>query len=395
MKPGSLFSRKLGLALFAAALVIGFAFVVARSGPLAPTQVTTVRVASGTVSPALFGIGTVEARRSYFIGPTAAGRVKAIHVDIGESVQAGQLLAEIEPVDLDERLRSSEAAQARAASAVVSAEAQRSDVLARLKVAELNAQRYRELGGKHFVSASAVESRQQELASAQAAVDASNANLQGARQEVMRLKAEQEGLRQQRNNLRLLAPHDGVVISRDAEAGSTVIAGQAVVKVARTDEKEVLIALPENRVGELAGADGVVVTLWALPDKVFRGRVREVSPQADPVTRTYAARVAILDADANVRLGMTARVLLDRHGQEIQTMIPAGSVFQKGREPAVWVIGADGHVHLRPVNVVTWREDGVTVRGGLAEGERIVAAGAHKLTEGEAVRVVDTHTAQP
>ena len=146
MKPGSLFSRKLGLALFAAALVIGFAFVVARSGPLAPTQVTTVRVASGTVSPALFGIGTVEARRSYFIGPTAAGRVKAIHVDIGESVQAGQLLAEIEPVDLDERLRSSEAAQARAASAVVSAEAQRNDVLARLKVAELNAQRYRELG---------------------------------------------------------------------------------------------------------------------------------------------------------------------------------------------------------------------------------------------------------
>ena len=84
MKPGSLFSRKLGLALFAAALVIGFAFVVARSGPLAPTQVTTVRVASGTVSPALFGIGTVEARRSYLIGPTAAGRVRAVHADVGE-----------------------------------------------------------------------------------------------------------------------------------------------------------------------------------------------------------------------------------------------------------------------------------------------------------------------
>ena len=176
MKPGSLFSRKLGLALFAAALVIGFAFVVARSGPLAPTQVTTVRVASGTVSPALFGIGTVEARRSYFIGPTAAGRVKAIHVDIGESVQAGQLLAEIEPVDLDERLRSSEAAQARAASAVVSAEARRNDVLARLKVAELNAQRYRELGGKHFVSATsdtlkdAVRAELQQLAAVGLAV---------------------------------------------------------------------------------------------------------------------------------------------------------------------------------------------------------------------------------
>ena len=157
MKPSQFTSRKRGLGLFAAMLVVGFGVVIARSGPLSPIQVTTLRVESGLLSPAIFGIGTVEARRSYFIGPTAAGRVKAVHVDVGETVKAGQLLAEIDPVDLDERLRSTEAAHARAASAVTAAEAQRKDAVARRQLAELNAKRYRDLGGKNFVSPSAVE----------------------------------------------------------------------------------------------------------------------------------------------------------------------------------------------------------------------------------------------
>jgi multidrug efflux system membrane fusion protein len=88
-----------------------------------------------------------------------------------------------------------------------------------------------------------------------------------------------------------------------------------------------------------------------------------------------------------VRLGQTARVLLKNAAGEAHTLIPLGSVFQQGQQPAVWLIGKDGRVHLRPIQVAAWREDGVTVRGGLVEGERIVAAGAHKLVEGEAVRV--------
>ena len=165
MKPGSLFSRKAGLGLLAAVLIVGFGWVVARSGPLSPIRVTSLRVEAGALSPAIFGIGTVEARRSYLIGPTAAGRVRAVHADVGERVRAGQLLAEIDPVDLDERLRSSEAAHTRAASAVAAAEALRKDALARRQLAELNARRYRDLGGRSFVSTSAVEGKQQELES--------------------------------------------------------------------------------------------------------------------------------------------------------------------------------------------------------------------------------------
>jgi HlyD family secretion protein len=192
MKLDSFLSRKFGLVAFAVILLVGFGFgfVVARSGTLAPTKVTITRVETGNLSSSLFGIGTVEARRSYFIGPTVAGRVNGVHVDVGEQVKAGQLLAEIDPVDLAERLRSLEASSARATSAVLAADAQRQDVLARRTVDGLNAKRYRDLGNRNFVSSSAVESKQLELTSAQAAVDASEANLQSARQEVVRLKAD-------------------------------------------------------------------------------------------------------------------------------------------------------------------------------------------------------------
>ena len=104
MKLKSLLSRRVGLGLLGLLLLGALAFVVMRSGPLAPTRVTVIEVTEGRLTPALFGIGTVEARRSYLIGPTTAGRVRKVVVDVGDTVKAGQLLAEMDPVDLDERL---------------------------------------------------------------------------------------------------------------------------------------------------------------------------------------------------------------------------------------------------------------------------------------------------
>jgi len=390
MKPGSLFSRKLGLALFAAALVIGFAFVVARSGPLAPTQVTTVRVASGTVSPALFGIGTVEARRSYFIGPTAAGRVKAIHVDIGESVQAGQLLAEIEPVDLDERLRSSEAAQARAASAVVSAEAQRNDVLARLKVAELNAQRYRELGGKHFVSASAVESRQQELASAQAAVEASNANLQGARQEVTRLEAELAGLQQQRDNVRLRAPAHGVVISRDAEAGSTVVAGQAVLRLMEPESLWIRVRLDQGRSAGLIEGLPASIVLRSNPSVPLTGKVARVEATSDSITEERVALVALDTLPSGLSTGELAEVTLTLPATAPALLLPNPAIRRQADQVGVWRLEG-GKLHFAPVRIGQTSLDGqVQVLEGLKAGDEVVVYSEKDLSANSRIKVVDT-----
>lgn len=321
--------------------------------------VHTVRAGSA-VAQAEYS-GEVRARHEISLAFRVGGKLLTRAVDVGDQVVAGQVLARLDPADL--KLSSS------------GAEANLAAVAAERAYAQAEVRRYRDLRAQQFVS--------------QASLDAKEAALKSAEEKYRALAAQAGLASNQRGYAELRAEAAGVVSAVLAEAGQVVAAGQAVLKVAKSGEKEVVVAVPENRVAELAKAGEVAVTLWAAPEKHYRGRVREVAPQADPVTRTYAAKVSILNADADVRLGQTARVLLKNNSGGALTLIPLGSVFQKGTQPAVWLLGPDGHVHLRPIQVAAWREDGVAVSGGLAEGERIVAAGAHKLVEGEAVRVAE------
>lgn len=388
MTHGSLLARKVGLGLFAGVLVLGFGFVVARSGPLSPIQVTTLRVDAGILSPAIFGIGTVEARRSYFIGPTSAGRVKAVHTDVGEMVKAGQLLAEIDPVDLDERLRSTEAAYARAASAVTAAEAQRKDALARRQLAELNAKRYRDLGGKSFVSASAVESKQQELDSALAALEASEANLQGARQELLRLRADQDGLQQQRSNLRLSAPRDGMVISRDAEPGSTVIAGQAVLRMVEPDNLWVKARLDQGRSRGLAVGQPAEIILRSNASKPLIGKVARIEPVSDSVTEERIALVTFDRIPDGLSVGEMSEVTIKTGSAQSGLVLPNAAIKQTPQGTGVWKL-KEGKPSFTPVKLGNASLDGaVLILAGLATGDEIVVHSERDLAEGARVKIV-------
>lgn len=389
MKLDSFFSRKFGLLAFAVILLVGFGFVVARSGQLAPTKVTITRVETGSLSSSLFGIGTVEARRSYFIGPTAAGRVKAVHVDVGEQVKAGQLLAEIDPVDLDERLRSLEASYARASSAVLAADAQRKDVLARQTVAGLNAKRYRDLGDKHFVSPSAVESKQQELTSAQAAVDASEANLQSARQEVVRLKADQDALRQQRNNLRLVAPVDGVLTSRDAEAGSTVIAGQSVLKLIEPSSLWVKVRLDQGRSRGLAAGQAASIALRSNPGLPLTGKVVRIEPVSDSVTEERITLITFDQIPLGLSIGEMAEVTVQTAANQSGLTLPNAAIKQTPEGSGVWKL-RDGKPVFVAIKLGTSTLDGsVEVLGGLGAGDEIIVHSERELSEGSRVKVVE------
>ena len=395
MKPSQFISRKLGLGLFAAMLVVGFGVVVARSGPLSPIQVTTLRVESGSLSPAIFGIGTVEARRSYLIGPTAAGRVKAVHVDVGETVKAGQLLAEIDPVDLDERLRSTEAAYARAASAVTAADAQRKDSLARRQLAEFNAKRYRDLGGKNFVSASAVEGKQQELDSAQAAVEASEANLQGARQEQLRLKADQDGIRQQRGNLRLLAPRDGLVTSRDAEPGSTVIAGQAVLRLMEPDSLWVKARLDQGRSRSLAVGQAADIVLRSNASTHHPGKVARIEPVSDSVTEERIAQIAFEHIPEGLSVGEMTEVTVQTGAAQSGLLLPNAAIKRMPQGSGVWKL-KDGKPSLTPVKLgSTSFEGNVQILEGLAVGDEVIIHSERDLNESARIKIVSQLMGKP
>lgn len=386
------FSRKLGLGLFAVLLIVGFGFVLIRSGPLAPIAVTTLRVDEGALSPTIFGIGTVDARRSYLIGPTSAGRVEAVHADVGETVKAGQLLAEINPVDLDERLRSADAAYARATSSVAAAEAQLRDTKSRQQLAEINARRYRNLSERSFVSTSAVEGKEQELNSAQAAVDASEANLRGSRQELNRLKAEQDALRQQRSNLRLTAPRDGMVISRDAEPGSTVIAGQAVIRLVDPESLWVKARLDQGRSRGLAVGQVAEIVLRSHAGKPLTGKVVRIEPLSDSVTEERIALLAFDRIPEFLSVGEMAEVTVRTGSEKYGLRVPNAAIKQTPQGSGIWKI-TDGKLTLTPVKLGEADLDGdVLIVAGLSAHDEIVVHSEQALTEGSRIKVIEQPT---
>lgn len=401
MKLKTLMSRRVGLSLLGILLIAALAFVVMRSGPLAPTRVTVIEVTEGRLTPALFGIGTVEARRSYLIGPTAAGRVRKVSVDVGDAVKAGQLLAEMDPVDLDERLAALDASITRAGSAAAAVQAQRKDALAKRELAAINARRYVDLGEKNFISAGVVEGKLQEQTSADAAVSGADANLAAARQDLKRLAAERAGLLQQRDNVRLLAPGDGLVVSRDAEAGSTVVAGQAVLRLIEPSSLWVKVRFDQGRSAGLAPGLPAQIVLRSNPGKPIAGKVSRVEAISDSVTEERVAQVAFDSLPAGVSVGELAEVTLALPPPPSALLVPNASIkrrvdpsgSQAGEQAAVWLL--EGHsLRLAPVRLGQSGLDGrVQVLEGLKAGDRIVVYSEKELAEGGRIKVVDSLTA--
>ena len=217
MKGLPLQGRTLAMLAVIVPLLALFIYVGLRSGPLAPIAVTVVNVESKEIAPGLFGIGTIEARYAYKIGPTFAGRVESLTVQVGDQVQSGQVLGEMDPVDLDDRVRSQESAYRSAQAALLEAQA-------RHAFAKTQANRYEKLFAMRSTSEEVLTTKQQELRITEAA-------LSGAQNDLARVRSDRQGLVAQRSNLRLIAPVNGVVAVRYADPGTTIVAGQAVVEI--------------------------------------------------------------------------------------------------------------------------------------------------------------------
>lgn len=323
-----------------------------------PVQLAPVVIGAMTET-AVFA-GEVKPRHETDLAFRIGGKIVERRVDVGAAVKKGQVLARLDPADV--------ALQAQAAEAAVAAARTESDF------ARAELERYQNLYRQKFVSESALDQKQNAMRAAGARLQQAQANLA-----VNRNQAEYATL---------VAPDDGVVTSVNAEAGQVVASAQPVLKLARTDEREVAIAVPENRIGELQGAQRINILLLANSQRSFNGRVREISPAVDPVTRTFSVRVAVPDADASLNWGMTANVVAVAAGAGQNALIPLTSIYHEpDGKPAVWVYDVAAQtVSLRAVELGPYRDDGVVVTRGLNHGEWIVAAGVNKLRSGQAVR---------
>lgn len=342
-----------------------------------PKLVKALKVGAGETANAQRYSGEVRARHESTLGFRVGGKVIERLVDAGAQVKAGQVLARLDSSD----------AQLTAAQA----EANRSLAAADLK-------RTQDLKSKNFISQAALDAKD-------AASRAANAQAQLAKNQTAYTS--------------LVADAAGVVVAVLAEPGQVVAAGQGVFRVARVGEREVAINIPESRVTALKVGAGATVQLWADQGneggKTYRGVLRELAAGADPATRTFAARVSILDADTEetrravpsvssppggrtpqggvvggglIALGMTATVSF-AGAEEEKIIVPLAAILQKGDQAAVWIIGADGSISQRPIEVARFSDAGAIVKTGLVAGEQIVAAGAFKLADGEKVRIAE------
>lgn len=384
--------KKTLLTLAVIAVLGGFGLIVARSGPLAPTSVTVIEVVEADLSPTLFGVGTVEARRSYQIGPTVAGRVQNVAVDVGEAVKAGQVLAEMDPLDLDQRATAGGAALTRASSTIAAAEAQRRDAQVRLKLAASNAKRYVELGEKAFVTRSVVDGKLQEEQSAMAQLLAAEATLAGARQDQTRLAAEHAGLLIQRAKIRLVAPVDGVITARDAEPGSTLVAGQSAVRMVDPASLWIKLRLDQSRSSGLRAGLPASITLRSQPGSALAGTVARIELIADSITEERIAQVSFEQIPAMLSVGEIAEITLQLPTVSQALVIPNAALRYQGDKTGVWKL-VDGRLQFAPVTLAASGMNGtIQVTGGLSRGERVVVYSEKELKADSAIKVVTALT---
>lgn len=359
-----MFSRFSSSALRAAVLApLAAAALVACSKPAPPAEdvrpVRVITLAADTAGERLEFSGDVRPRYESQLGFRVGGKIVERKVDVGATVKRGDVLMRLDPQDL--RL-----AESQARATLRAAETERD-------LARADHKRHVDLRAQNFVSQAVLDAKQSALKAAQANVDAARAGLRGQSN--------------QSNYTNLAADADGVVTAIEAEVGQVVQPGSPVVRVARTVEKEVVIGIPEDKVGQLRAAGDVTVRLWANEAVAIPGKIREVSPMADPATRTYTVKVAIPE-NAEVRLGMTATVELATGANGAAGLrLPLTALVQHKGASSVWIV-ENGAVKLVPVQVVGQVRNDVLVTGQIAAGQNVVTAGVNLLRNGQKVRIL-------
>jgi RND family efflux transporter MFP subunit len=323
-----------------------------------PVQVQRVTFENGNTARDF--VGAVRARYETDLGFRVAGKIVARLVNVGDRIHAGDVIARLDAQDLQLQVESAEAELAAGSSSLAQTAA--------------DFERYATLRARGYASVADFDRKK-----------AANDEAQGR---IERAKRALELARNQLGYADLRADADGVITATLAEPGQVMAVGQPVARLAHRGEKEAVVALPETWLAEAAKAKATV-RLWSDRDRSFQAHLRELSPQADPATRTYAARFTIAGADDAVAFGMTATVTLARTADAMVAHLPLSAILNQGSGPAVYVVDAASALVLKPVTVAAFTENTALVTSGIDAGEMIVTLGVQKLHAGLKVRSLE------
>jgi RND family efflux transporter MFP subunit len=309
----------------------------------------------------------VTARYSTSVSFRVPGKLIERRVRLGDSVRQGQVLARLDPLDAQKQEASARAALAAAEH--------------RMAFAQQQLDRDKAQAEQNLIATNQLEQTQDAFTAALAGRD------QAAAQWVVA-----------RNSLQyntLAADHDGVITSENADTGQVVSAGQAVYGLAWTGDTDVILDAAESELGRISIGQAATVSFPALPNHQFAARVREISPAADPQSRTYRVKLTMTEPAQAVRLGMTGDATLSPVASGDGTdpdppiyTVPATALFHKDNSPAVWVVDNSSTLQLRPVKVGRYSDRSTLITSGLHEGDVVVLAGVHTVYAGQPVRPV-------
>lgn len=345
-------------ALAAASLAACQAETAPLERPARPVQVTSVAYADDVVTRDF--VGVIAPRTETDLAFRVAGKVIARNVGVGDRIKAGDVIARLDAEDLNLQLESAEAEFDAATSSLAQASA--------------DLERFDALKGRGHATTADFDRKQLARDEASARLERATRSLELARRQV--------------GYAELRADADGVITATAVEPGQVVAIGQPVATLAHLDGKEAVVALPEDWFADAGKADASV-TLWANGDRVLPAKLRELSPDADPTTRTYRARFAIPGADDAVAFGMTATVTLTKAGGGAVARLPLAAVLNTGKGPSVYVVDSSSRLALKPVTVAAFTGESALVTGGVSDGDRVVTLGVQKLLDGEHVRTID------
>jgi HlyD family secretion protein len=381
---------KLKIRLIALGLLLAavFAWIVTTQGPLAVVKVTIEKVSVGVLDNAAFGVGTLEARRSYNLAPTLTSRVSKMLVDQGDQVRAGQLLAEMDAVDLNDRVTSSQQASERSIYAIQVAGAQLAEAQSRLQNSNSAYRRFAELRAGGYVSQEMVDAKMHEKNAAQAAVAAATAALSSAQLDQGRTRADASGIVKLRAQTRLLSPVDGIVTARLAEPGGTVVAGQTIVQVIDPGSIWVKTRIEQKQAGLVRAGQPAEIVLRSQPQTALPGVVKRVEQIGDAITEERIVDVIFAAPGVAAMVGELAEVTIRLPQLEHTLSIPAAALKQLDKQEGVWVMQGSKVQFKAVKSGLTTLEGHTQILSGLAEGDEVIVYSQQALHAGMKVKAV-------
>lgn len=379
---------KLKIILLATLLISIFAWVVLTQGPLAPVKVTSEKIQMGNLAAEVFGIGLVEARHNYNISAVMTGRIKKLLVDQGDHVKAGQVVAELDPIDLDEKLASSRLMAERSANSIKVAEAQLVQAQSQGKTLSSTYKRYSELHAKGFVSQEMLDARLNEKTAALAALDAATASLAAAKRDYAKAQSDAAGMGNLRDQTKLVSPVNGIVTAKLLEQGATVVPGQTVLQVIAPSDLWIKTRIDQKQSGAIRVGQKADIVLRSQPKISVPGTVERIDLISDTITEERIVNISFAAPELNASLGEYAEVTIKLPVQEKARAIPTAAVKRINQQDGVWVL-QNSRAKFRPVTTGISTLDGRTqILDGLGDGDEVIIYSQQVIKEDLKLKVV-------